>query len=354
MDQKQNRRLLAAFLSCLLIYLFHIGPLPGVAENRYIDQTRSIVDEGRFDIDSYHHNTVDKGLSNGHFYPTAPPGMPILSVPVYLFAKLLFQYVPINVFRQFDVGGYLHNVVGGTIVPDEFVANYPFSEFLLLHVLFTAVFCSASAAVIMIMVDRGLGLLTPECTAGQRLFIMVIFAFGTLMFFYASRYFAHALSTMFLFAGFLLLVSIKRQTRGDGWILVAGISNALSVLTDYIALPAAVAVGLYGLWVLPNRKIWRYILGNSMAMLCLFTYHTVYFGHPLAMPQTFMTGENEQVFSESMGLSFPDPIIAGKLLFSSYRGLFMYMPILLCSAYALVRGLLDRHYPHRKEWVLIA
>ncbi|MEE2994258.1 MAG: hypothetical protein VX603_13895, partial [Gemmatimonadota bacterium] len=55
-----DRRSWAIFLTCWLIYLFHIGPVPGVNENRYLDLTLSIVEDGTFTIDRFHYNTVDK------------------------------------------------------------------------------------------------------------------------------------------------------------------------------------------------------------------------------------------------------------------------------------------------------
>lgn len=61
------------FLSTFVIYLLFLNWI-GWAENSLYDLTRAIVDENRFEIDSFYNNTGDRLLINGHYYSNKAPG----------------------------------------------------------------------------------------------------------------------------------------------------------------------------------------------------------------------------------------------------------------------------------------
>ncbi|MBM3264276.1 MAG: hypothetical protein FJY97_12745 [candidate division Zixibacteria bacterium] len=347
-----NRYLFPLLLTCLSIYFFHLGPLPGVNENRYIDQTRSIVEDGVFHIDRYHFNTIDKGEINGHYYPTAPPGLSLFSVPIYLIVKEIFEISPIVLFKNFDVKAYIRVFLGNPDAPDYFIEKYPFFEFLVCHILFTIFLCCLPALGIIVLLDKALEIFTPLATAIQRVWILFSFAFGTLMFFYSTRFFAHALSTFMLFAAFLLIYAVKKQRVNIRWIGVAGLLNGFSLLVDYITFPAVLIVGIYGLFSIEKRELWRYISGSGLPVICLLVYHAIAFGHPFKMPQQFMSGESGNIYANQFGLGLPDPIILIKLMLSSYRGFFLYMPIMIYGVFLLIKGLTKRDHPHRVEWMV--
>ena len=143
-----DRRQWILFVIFWVIYLFHVGPIPGVNENRYIDLTMSIVDHGQLNIDQYHYNTVDKAYYNGHYYSGAAPGPSILAIPLYLVFETAQRFFPVSVFSQYDTGVYIRSEMGGRPASDDFVATYPFSDFVLLHIGFTWVICSGLAALI--------------------------------------------------------------------------------------------------------------------------------------------------------------------------------------------------------------
>ncbi|HCQ03964.1 MAG TPA: hypothetical protein DIT99_26185, partial [Candidatus Latescibacteria bacterium] len=173
-------------------------------------------------IDRYHHNTMDKGFINGHYYPTAPPGLSLLAIPLYLAVKTLLSVIPGSALSQYDVAQYIHVLLGNPDAPDDFVATYPFFDFLICHLLFTAVLCCLVSTGLMIMLDRALRMFTPGVTETQRLWLLIVYAFGTLMFFYSTRFFAHASSALTLFGAFLVLYGMKRRDLGGGWAFAAG------------------------------------------------------------------------------------------------------------------------------------
>jgi hypothetical protein len=67
----------------------------------------------------------------------------------------------------------------------------------------------------------------------------------------------------------------------------------------------------------------------------LGAYHLVCFGGPLSIPYAYQA-ETFRVGPGWLGVfSLPDPVVAGKLLFSAHRGLFFTSPVLLLSAFGL-------------------
>jgi len=350
----RNRRLWGVCLSCWFIYLFHIGPLPGVNENRYINQTRSLVDESRFSINRYHYNTVDKALVGELYYPTAAPGLSLLGIPIYLFVKIGFMTIPRGMLSQFDTAGYIRGFLGNQDAPQSFIVSYPIIEFLICHIVFTALLCSLVSIIIMYLLYTSFAMFTPNASENYRIGIIIIYAFGTLMFFYSTRLFAHIPSTIFLFGSFLILAAVRSKQAHPKWTFMAGLANGLALFVDYLTLPATLVIGIYGLIAVPRPMIWKYILGSCLPVFALLAYQTICFGHPLAMPQNFMVGQNQEIFKGAMGLALPNLIITWKLLFSAYRGFFIYMPIMICSVYVLVRLLLTFNHPNHVEWIVIA
>ena len=68
-------------LFCLVYAYFFQGG--GWGQNSRFDLTRSIVEQGTFEISSYSWNTGDLGVRDGKTYSNKSPGMSLLAVPVY-------------------------------------------------------------------------------------------------------------------------------------------------------------------------------------------------------------------------------------------------------------------------------
>ena len=126
------------FLTVWVVYLFHLAPITGANENRYLDLVRSIVDEGRFEIDTYHYNTIDKSYRNDHYYAGASPGPAFLGIPAYLLFKAITPFLPSSLFSQYDKASYIRGFLQGREAPDGFVQQYPFDRFILSHLFLTA------------------------------------------------------------------------------------------------------------------------------------------------------------------------------------------------------------------------
>lgn len=354
----KERRSWAIFLTCWCIYLFYIGPVPGVNENRYLDLTRSMVDEGRFAIDTFHYNTVDKSYREGHYYAGAAPGPALLAIPPYLLYKMLILIRPVTLFSQYDVAHYIRDEMGMPTAPDAFVSRYPFSEFVLMHILITSFVCSMLTACIVVLLYRMLGWL--GVTETHRLLILGFYAFGTLTFFYATRLYAHMPSTFFTLFGFGLLWAIRTRRLPSVWAKVAGFSLGMAIFMEYTVLPIVVTVGVYGLITLKRSDVISYLVGGLIPIFFLCLYHYFCFGNPFRTAYSFLisledSGPNGVVLrSSTLEFGLPSGTALWGLSFSTYRGIFVYMPVLLFAVYGLVHDLFNRTTPYRLEWGVMA
>ena len=352
-----TRREWAIFLTCWIIYLFHLGPLPGVNENRYINLTRSIIEEGRLTIDRYHFNTVDKAYIDGHYYAGAAPGPAFLAVPIYALFKMWSPMASQSLFSQYDVASYIRKNLGGVNAPDEFIQQYPFAEFLIFHMISTALINCVLAALIVVLLYRLLGWI--GVGERERLIVLAIYAFGTITFFYATRLYSHVPSTFFVFSAYVLLFAIRHRGLNDFWASIAGLSLGISALMEYAAAPVLLVVGIYGLLILKQpRRILPFGLAALIPVCGLAIYQAVCFGSPFATPYSFGTAPEEVgVHVVHMvgwgGFGLPTLTSVWGVTFSLYRGVFVYMPVLLWAVFWGIRHALNRTDIYRIEWQII-
>ena len=76
-----NKTEIKIFITFFLIYSFFIH-WPGMNENSRFFLTRAIVDEGRFEIESFYNQTADRSYYNGHCYSDKEPGLSFFTVPL--------------------------------------------------------------------------------------------------------------------------------------------------------------------------------------------------------------------------------------------------------------------------------
>lgn len=346
------------FLTVWLVYLFHLAPLTGANENRYLDLVISMVDEGRFEIDTYHYNTIDKSYRQGHYYAGAAPGPAFLAIPAYVLFKAAGPLLPASLFSQYDKVSYIRGYLGGAEAPDAFVESYPFGRFLLLHLWITALTCSLLSAAMAALVYR----IARQWDLDRlsSLTVALTCAFGTTAFYYSTRLYPHISGTFFAFLGFALLAQRRMTDRAVTPTVVfgAGICIGAALLTDYALLPTAGCVGIYLLATIRDRRLVYGILGGLIPMGLLLAYHAVCFGSPFKTAYGFPNGPvddgTHRFYEENFhGFSLPPLNQIWGLSFSLFRGLFWYVPVALLAVYALIHALLKGAY-RRAEWLLVA
>ena len=328
------------FITVWIIYLFHLAPVPAANENRYLDLVRSLVDEGRFAIDTYHHNTLDKSYYDGHYYAGAAPGPAIIAIPFYLIFKGITGLMPAMPFSQYDADQYIRSFLKAGQAPDGFITSYPFGEFVLLHMLLSAFVTGLSTALTAVMAYRCAWHLTRDEYAG--LLIAFAISIGSICFFYAVRLYGHNISMFFLFSSFTLIHPWSGRDRLSPLILVlSGLLAGTAVIMDYTAGPITGFLIGYMLWQSP-RKNWAFpIAGVLVPTLFMMGYHYVCFGHPFTTPYSLPTdpsgyGSHAEYQAGLGGFSLPGASRVWDLTFGMYRGIFVYTPVLLAALVGLI------------------
>ncbi|MEO8033523.1 MAG: hypothetical protein ABI837_03770, partial [Acidobacteriota bacterium] len=70
------------FVILFFTYAYFFGGC-GANQNATFDQTRALVEHGRFSIDEYAVNTSDISTAGGHVYPNKPPGLSLVAALPY-------------------------------------------------------------------------------------------------------------------------------------------------------------------------------------------------------------------------------------------------------------------------------
>ncbi len=327
----------AIFLVCLLVFLVHLEKGGGEESFRYLDLTHAIVDEKRFEIDTYKDNTGDVSIFNKHYYAGAAPGLSFLGVLPYLPFSIAYNKL------SFIKNSNLHEVLNQALKENYIFKGYsPDSEFLkidlvqffvgnILIIIFTSFLLSAILAVLiyktlnLIYIDKRLN------------FIITLFGiFGTILFSYTIIYHSHVPSAFFIFFSYYIIfkAKIEKKERTIDYFMV-GFLAAFALLINYSLVIIEIPLLLYLVYVIKAKRIKKLsytLLGASIPIVFLALYFYSIFNNPFITPHDYpapaISGTHETGF---YGFTYPHLDRALVLLFSSYRGYFFYMPILILS-----------------------
>src|SRR6185436_17566450 len=168
---------------------------------------------------------------------------------------------------------------------------------------------------------------------------------GTMTYPYGLAFVGHAQAAALLFGGYLA----ARAQRPA----LAGLLVALSVVFEYQALFAALAVAGYAVFLF-RRQSWRFVLGGLGPALLLAAFHTALFGRPWETPVAHVDDPVFRLYHAQglLGFTHPRPEVLVKSLVSLDYGLFVWSPFLLAGLGAAVAGLARAR--RRADWAVIA
>jgi hypothetical protein len=352
-----DSKLAALLLASLLIAYSWPRDLDlGPNINAHLSQALAIAIDGTLAIDNYARSsftyTIDWSLApDGHLYPAKAPGCGLVLAPVVWGFSKVEQLIGADPLS------------GGAIWRKAILANWLLNAW-----------PSAVCMVLLFGLTRGLGIPRTAAFAGT-----TAIALGTAYYPFATAFYAHApAANLIIVAAFLLfrrdgppwpagpgemghglrahgeLATLARETEKSGRVsaysvppnetrlrsladrsfrhglpdALAGAAAGFAVVFDY---PAAIAVIACGLSLLLRRPkaIVLFIAGGLVPLAVLLAYHTVTLGSPLATPYDFQN----PVFKPESGGPFggPNLRVLTALLFSPFRGLLFYSPVVVSA-----------------------
>jgi hypothetical protein len=269
-------------------YFYQAG---GWNQNSRFDLTRAIVERHTVAIDAYQENTGDKAERAGHWYCDKAPGLSFLAVPPYALVQALRP---------------------GAVVFGSYVATVA-----------AVALPSALAVLALFSSARRWG-----ASARGSAVVALAYALGTLAWPYSTLLHGHQLAAACGFAAFTLIAAARAP-------FLAGALLGASVAADYTAGLIVLAVLAYAAARLRWPRAALVIAGGLPPALALAAYHTVAFGHPLALPYDYVLQEHRHT-GWFMGIAAPQPSVLRALLVGEYRGLFYSSPWLLAAVPGLV------------------
>ncbi len=244
-----NKSTFRLFIIFLLIYAC-FAKFDGWPDNSRIDLTRAIVDEGRFEIDSYAGNTGDRAYYNGHYYSDKFPGASFLAIPPYFIFKHVFG-VPeiINNFEERSDSLY-----------------YGMIFFIILC---TSVFFSALTVILIFKIT---GLFFSK--KSYQYMLAIAYGIGTMAFNYATLFFDNAIATFFSFLAFYIIyTSLKNNSFSKFKAFFAGLAIGMSILTTMFAFVIFIGLFFYLLLKKQFSKIVPFVIGCLLFILILLFYN---------------------------------------------------------------------------------
>lgn len=303
-----KRAVLIAVVAFVSYAYFYEGG--GWNQNSRFDLVRAILDEHTLCIDSYHENTGDKALYQGHYYSDKAPGQALLAVPAAAAARPLLRAVGVDPHSP-------RGLVATSYLASLFAVALP-----------TALGC---ACLFLIALQLGSG----QAAAA---FAALAMGLATPIWPYATLFWAHALAGACLLFGFgaaVMLGSSQSPLAAWWWGLAVGLAAGWATVSEYPAAPASAILALLAL-----VEVWRgdwtrrwpaaagIAVGACASIAVLTAYQYAAFGSAFHLSYSYyQAGAFPWMRSGYLGLTFPRLDVAFKLLFGCRRGLFVVAPV---------------------------
>jgi hypothetical protein len=297
--------------------------------NSRLSLVKAFVEEGRFEIDSYHETgylqTGDKAYFNGHYYSDKAIGSSLLGIEFY---------APIYAISN-HFGYPLDDII--------------FQE--LLVFLAISLVCAFLAPLVYSFVKSISG------NPGYSLLIAIAVSLGTPLFFYSTVYYGHSLAGTFIFVAFFLWFHMKNEEKTSHVkIFISGYLLGFAFITEYATAVISFLIGLYILSVARRQKnLFRprvyilLVLGGLIPLSIFLMYNQVVFQNPFAtgysneaLPQ--FSGEN---FPGFMGIGLPNLKVLFYMTFHTTMGIFWQCPFLLLAFVGWI--VMWRNFTYRAE-----
>ena len=307
-----NKKLSTRFLIFFSIFLIFTlttsfdrqGTNPG---SRFM-LTKAVAKYGQLSInedDMKFYSGMDYAVYNEKIYSDKPPGLSFLAVPFYLLGDFIYKL--------------------GIPFPKSGAYNYVGDGYA--YFLITIFLCIISAYGSLKLYDISNLLGFKSRTS---LLLSYIFSFGTIYWVYASSMFSHSTTAAFLIVSVYYIIKSFLNSSYKN-LFISGIFLGISVTIEHSVLFLLPVFYIYAilktyhtskfLSIIKKLVIFSIPIVVFASLLGLYNY--LAFGNPLTSSYQFSTFKATQNFNQPIGQGLY------MLLFSTWRGIFFYSPILL-------------------------
>jgi len=282
------------FLVLFLAYAYFITGFHSANEGSALALTRSMVDYGTLSIDNYRDlASVDVSFYKNHYYSDKAPGRGFLAIPLYVTGK----------FLGFDKEPYVF-----------------FSMELM-----TAFFSALSVVLFYRFA------LYMKISKGKSFLLAITYGFATILWTFSKTFFAHPYSAFFNLLALFTLLRAMRESKGKRkYLIYSGISLGVALLLEYTNVAVAILFFSYYFYKLGIKNIQFIVIPFLTVSSLLLLYNYLIFGNPLNIPYNYQYSYGNILETSYFRTDYLKEGLSG-LLFSTWRGLFYYSPVLLLS-----------------------
>ena len=300
------------------------------------DLIMSVVHQGTVQIDSFHTNTGDKAVYNGHYYSDKAPGPAFLGIPVYMVMTWVEKLT--GVAQTVGDGWYELVWYAKLFGVRMAVVGLPSALFgLLLWRYYLRV---------------------RDKDSRYALALALIYSLGTLAFPYSTLFYGHAFSAVLLFSAFILLegnndLRLGKFFSGSAGLVLSGFLAGYAVISEFPVVLLAGLLTLYLFWKEKSPVKWAYFIGGAMVpLVIILLYNHATTGSFFRVGYFSVAGEEfrKEMSHGIAGVTYPKLSALWGMSFSLYRGIFLLNPILLLAFPAWVYWY--RAGNNRKQWWL--
>lgn len=317
-----SRKELKIFLTFFIIYSFFVYWSTWNEESRFA-LTRAIVNEKRFEIDSYANQTGDRSFYNGHYYSDKDPEQSLLATPTYWIWKFIYY----NFFPSNFIKTHSENTTY-VVERDNPIVHYINPGFFtLVSIALVTIFTSSLLSALTVMLIYKI---LKYFTKNEKLRLLTTFTYGlgTLAFPYAIVFIEHSITTFLGFFSFFLLFK-SRQEKIDrkSYFYLSGLIFGIAITSNAITvflLPIYLVYLLY----FNKRKSMFFVIGILLGVLPFLLYNYFIFNTIFTLPRYHL---DLSIWSKIYQLGLLNLFVVLRLMFYPYNGLFFFYPILAFS-----------------------
>ncbi len=319
--------ILLAILAIATLYFYQDPQSNG---NSRLAAVRAVVEQGRFQIDSYVKEpgwgTIDKASYNGHYYVDKGIGSSLIALPFYFLLYKLFGLM---------------------------------SDAAIKHSL-TSIVMGGAFVISGVVLYRIAALLTPNTWKAMLAALGV--SLGTMLWPYSAVYYGHVPAAMWVAISFYLLLRLRVDAdrspkQAFFW---AGMAMGFAFITDYTTALIIAGLIVYAVYILHNRGLVRILLagvealsGAAIPMALFCAYNLAVYGTPFAFGYSYEAHpqwQAEQV-TGFHGIGVPSLTAFYRISLDPRFGLFWQSPVLIL---AFVGAVIAFRMRSRRAEVLLA